>query len=79
MIVLRTETERPEVVEAGKAILAGVEEDSIFQAGYSLLTDKRRYHKMTKALNPYGDGHTSEKIAAIIQAYFAHQAANEGD
>ena len=79
VIVLRTETERPEVVEAGKAILAGVEEDSIFQAGYSLLTDKRRYHKMTKALNPYGDGHTSEKIAAIIQAYFAHQAANEGD
>ena len=79
VIVLRTETERPEVVEAGKAILAGVEEDAIFQAGYSLLTDRRRYHKMTKALNPYGDGHTSEKIAAIIQAYFADQATNQGE
>ncbi|MGN1019836.1 MAG: non-hydrolyzing UDP-N-acetylglucosamine 2-epimerase [Aristaeellaceae bacterium] len=79
VIVLRTETERPEVVEAGKAILAGVEEDSIYQAGYSLLTDRRRYHKMTRALNPYGDGHTSEKIAAIIQAYFADQAEKRGD
>ena len=79
VIVLRTETERPEVVEAGKAILAGVEEDAIFQAGYTLLTDRLRYHKMTKAVNPYGDGHTSEKIAAIIQAYFADQTAKNGD
>ena len=79
VIVLRTETERPEVVDAGKAILAGVDEDAIFQAGYSLLTDRRRYHRMTRAVNPYGDGHTSEKIAAIIQAYFADQEANKGD
>ena len=79
VIVLRTETERPEVVDAGKAILAGVDEDAIFQAGYSLLTDRRRYHRMTRAVNPYGDGHTSEKIAAIIQAYFADQATNQGE
>lgn len=72
VIVLRTETERPEVVEAGKAILAGIEEESIYQAGYRLLTDEALYNSMTLALNPYGNGHASEKIAAIIQAYFAN-------
>ncbi|MGN0745057.1 MAG: non-hydrolyzing UDP-N-acetylglucosamine 2-epimerase [Aristaeellaceae bacterium] len=77
VIVLRTETERPEVVEAGKAILAGVEEEAIFQAGYALLTDAQRYHAMNRAVNPYGDGHTSEKIAAIIRRYFDEQAAKE--
>lgn len=71
VVVLRTETERPEVVEAGKAILAGVEEDAIYRAGYTLLTDEARYLSMTRAINPYGDGHTSEKIARLIQDYFA--------
>lgn len=71
VVVLRTETERPEVVEAGKAILAGIEEEAIFSAGYSLLTNHKLYQKMNQALNPYGDGHSSERIAAIIRQYFA--------
>lgn len=71
VVVLRTETERPEVVEAGKAILAGVEEDDIYQAGFNLLTNPELYSSMTCAINPYGDGHTSEKIAQLILDYFA--------
>ena len=69
LIVLRTETERPEVVEAGMALLAGVEEEHIYQAAHRLLTRPVAYHRMAHAINPYGDGHTSEKITAILQAY----------
>ena len=66
VVVLRTETERPEVVEAGMALLAGVEEQHVYEAGERLLTDAQLYHAMAHAINPYGDGHTSEKIAQII-------------
>ncbi len=69
VIVLRTETERPEVVEAGKAILAGVEQEDIYQAGCRLLTDPLLYQQMASAINPYGDGHTCEKIIQVIQEY----------
>ena len=69
VIVLRTETERPEVVEAGLALLAGVEEECVYAAGSLLLHDGETYHRMSHAVNPYGDGHASEKIAAIIQEY----------
>lgn len=69
VVVLRTETERPEVVEAGLAILAGVEEDAVYAAGSTLLHDEKVYDEMSHAINPYGDGHTSEKIADILLEY----------
>ncbi len=69
IVVLRTETERPEVVEAGLALLAGVEEEQVYQSGKRLLNDQVLYHRMAHAVNPYGDGHTSEKIAAILLKY----------
>ncbi len=69
IVVLRTETERPEVVEAGLALLAGVEEEQVYQSGKRLLNDQTLYHRMAHAVNPYGDGHTSEKIAAILLKY----------
>lgn len=71
VVVLRTETERPEVVEAGLALLAGVEEESVFRAGSSLLDDADLYHAMSHAINPYGDGHTARRIVEILQAYRA--------
>lgn len=70
VVVLRTETERPEVVEANKAVLAGVEEGKIYQIALQLLTDAKLYQSMVASNNPYGDGHTSEKIAQIILNYF---------
>lgn len=75
VIVLRTETERPEVVEAGLALLAGVEEDSVYAAGSLLLHDSGVYHRMSHAVNPYGDGHAAEKITAILQQY-RHELAD---
>ena len=70
VLVLRTETERPEAIAAGTAKLAGVERDPIYRMAQELLTDNRKYRAMAKAVNPYGDGHASERIAAaILQKY----------
>ncbi len=66
IVVLRTETERPEVVEAGMALLAGVREENVAAAGERLLTNAALYHQMSHAINPYGDGQSSRRIADII-------------
>ena len=66
VLVLRDTTERPEGIEAGTLKLVGTQEDIIYNETKTLLTDKKIYNKMSKASNPYGDGHTSERIADII-------------
>ena len=45
---------------------AGVEEEPIFQAAARLLRDEPAYRAMAHAVNPYGDGHTSQRIVQII-------------
>ena len=68
VLVLRTETERPEAVEAGTVKVVGVEDNTIYQAAKKLLDNEEEYNKMAKAVNPYGDGHASERIVeAILQ------------
>lgn len=70
VLVLRNETERPEAVEAGTVKIAGVDEAVIYDMAKTLLSDKNEYNKMAKAVNPYGDGHASERIVkAIIDRY----------
>jgi UDP-N-acetylglucosamine 2-epimerase (non-hydrolysing) len=66
VVVLRTETERPEAVEAGTAVVAGVEAQHILGTVERLLTDRAAYSAMSTAINPYGDGHASERIASIL-------------
>lgn len=66
VLVLRTETERPETVDAGTVKVVGVEEEAIFENAKTLLTNAEEYEKMAKAVNPYGDGHASERIAKIL-------------
>ena len=66
VLVLRTETERPEAVEAGTVRVAGVEKDRIVELANGLLNDENEYNKMAKAVNPYGDGHASERIVEAI-------------
>lgn len=63
---MRTETERPEAVEAGTVKVAGVEEEDIFELASELLSDPEKYAAMAKAVNPYGDGHASERIVSAI-------------
>lgn len=70
VLVLRDTTERPEGIEAGTLKLVGTNENVIYDEAIKLLTNKDEYDKMSKASNPYGDGHTSERIAdAIIKKF----------
>lgn len=62
IIVLRTETERPEAVEAGTVKVVGVEMDAIIEATNLLLTNAEAYNSMANAINPYGKGDASEAI-----------------
>mgnify|MGYP003098757020 CR=1 FL=1 len=66
VLVLRTETERPEAVEAGTVKVVGVDEDVIFNEAVNLIDNPSEYEKMAHAANPYGDGHASERIIAKI-------------
>ncbi|PIC64048.1 UDP-N-acetylglucosamine 2-epimerase (non-hydrolyzing) [Sporosarcina sp. P13] len=69
VIVLRDTTERPEGIEAGTLRLAGTEEETIFSLTDTLLSDNAEYEKMSKAHNPYGDGHASERIVESLLKY----------
>lgn len=70
VMVLRTETERPEAVEAGTIKLSGIETENIYNEAKELLTNKESYDKMAKATNPYGDGKACERILDHIVDYF---------
>lgn len=67
VIVMRTETERPEAVEAGTVSVVGVREEDIYRHAAELLSDKTAYDTMARAVNPYGDGHASERIVEVIK------------
>jgi UDP-N-acetylglucosamine 2-epimerase (non-hydrolysing) len=73
VLVLREETERPEGVNAGAAILVGTDVGRIVGAATELLEGGARHARMAAAGNPYGDGHAGERIAAAIAARFAPQ------
>lgn len=66
VLVTRDTTERPEAVAAGTARLVGTEYESIVGQASLLLHNKRAYEKMSKASNPFGDGHASERIIDVL-------------
>jgi UDP-N-acetylglucosamine 2-epimerase (non-hydrolysing) len=66
VLVLRETTERPEGIEAGVARLVGTDRERIFAAAAELLTSEKAYAAMARAVNPYGDGHAGERIAAVL-------------
>jgi UDP-N-acetylglucosamine 2-epimerase (non-hydrolysing) len=68
VLVMRTTTERPEGVAAGTLKLVGVNEETIYDEFTNLLVNKAEYVKMSKAINPYGDGFASKRIADILQS-----------
>lgn len=70
VLVLRKETERPEAVTAGTAIVAGVEKGAIVNLVEKLLADSSFYNKMANAKNPYGDGTASKQIGDILETNF---------
>lgn len=70
VLVLRDTTERPEGIKAGTLKLVGTDEEVIYEETKKLLTNINEYEKMSKASNPYGDGHASERIVDAIVKYF---------
>ena len=71
VLVLRTETERPEAAAAGTVKVIGTDMDRIIREAALLLTDKAEYDRMASAKNPYGDGKASLYIIDAIKKYFA--------
>lgn len=66
VLVLRTETERPEAVEAGTVKVVGVDADVIYNEAKLLFDNEAEYAKMAQSTNPYGDGHASERIIRAL-------------
>ena len=66
VLVMRDTTERPEGIAAGTLKLVGTEEETIYKEFSRLLSDKDEYEAMSKASNPYGDGHACKRIAGIL-------------
>lgn len=62
VLVMRDTTERPEAVEAGTVKLVGSDKEMIINTTSELLTNHNTYEAMANAVNPYGDGHASERI-----------------
>jgi UDP-N-acetylglucosamine 2-epimerase (non-hydrolysing) len=66
VLVMRETTERPEGVEAGTLQLVGTDTSRIVHEARRLLENEAEYEKMAKASNPYGDGHTAERIVEAL-------------
>lgn len=66
VLVMRDTTERPEALEAGTVKLVGTDYNKITESVTLLLTDPAAYLAMSRATNPYGDGHASPRIAAYL-------------
>ena len=69
VLVMRSNTERPEAVEAGSAKLVGVSKDNIVYETKKLLNNKETYKQMAKTVNPYGDGQASARIIKGLLEY----------
>ncbi len=69
VLVMRDVTERPEAVDAGTVRLVGTDTDTIVDAATALLDDADEYVKMSRAHNPYGDGHAAERIVEEIKRH----------
>lgn len=67
VLVMRDTTERPEGIQAGTLKLIGTNEEKIYYNFKLLLENKEEYDRMSKAINPYGDGFASKRIADVLE------------
>ena len=67
VLVMRNTTERPEALDAGTVKLVGTNHDLIVSEVSRLLEDSEYYDKMSKAVNPYGDGKACERIVNALK------------
>ena len=67
VLVMRDTTERPEALEAGTVKLVGTDYDKIVDEVSALIDNPEYYDRMSKAVNPYGDGKACERIMSYLQ------------
>ena len=67
VLVMRDSTERPEALASGTVHLVGTDYQKIMNEVSTLLEDEQAYEKMSKAVNPYGDGKACERIVEILK------------
>lgn len=67
VLVMRDTTERPEALASGTVHLVGTDYQKIMDEVSTLLEDEQAYEKMSKAVNPYGDGKACERIIEILK------------
>ncbi len=70
VLVLRTETERPEAAETGTVKVIGTDTERIIREAETLLCNEAEFNRMASAKNPYGDGKASLYIIDAIKEYF---------
>lgn len=72
VLVLRDVTERPEAVEAGTVKLLGTNKELIVHEANKIIRNKEEYNKISRAINPYGDGYASRRIVDSILYHFKY-------
>ena len=76
VLVMRDTTERPEALASGTVHLVGTDYNKIFNEVSTLLEDSSAYDKMSKAVNPYGDGKACGRIVAVLNGEVTAQYKN---
>ena len=66
VLVLRTQTERPEALDAGVVRLVGTDFDAITREVQRLLDDPSAYQAMARGVSPYGDGKAAARIVGVL-------------
>ena len=67
VLVMRDTTERPEALKSGTVHLVGTNHDLIVSEVSTLLDDAKAYERMSKAVNPYGDGKACSRIVRALK------------
>ena len=70
ILILRENTERPEAVISGSAIIVGTDQEKIYNTATLLLKNESLYNQMSKPHNVYGSGNSSKIIVNLIEDYF---------
>lgn len=67
VLVMRAVTERPEGIDAGVSKLVNTDKDVIISSVVELMEHRDTYQRMSTAINPYGDGNTSQRILEVLK------------
>lgn len=74
VLVMRNESERPEAIEAGVAVLVGPRRERIIEESERLLTDPAAYAQMARGASPYGDGKAAQRIVDAMAMFLGERA-----